>query len=159
MIVFCRLVTMSASSLDAFYGPASIPLLKASPWALFDRAWSTVMEYPADEFRFIPGKTPMATLKETLIGISLYYITIYTGWEFMRKRQPFKLNTLFMIHNFILTGVSGALLVLFLGQLIPSLWKHGLYNCICSQPGWTNELVTLYYVCLSPLYVHPRNTN
>ncbi|KAJ9295608.1 hypothetical protein DTO271G3_6064 [Paecilomyces variotii] len=149
---------MSASSLDAFYGPASTALLKSSPWALFDRAWTSVTGYPADEFKFIPGKTPMATLKETLIMISLYYITIYTGWEFMRKREPFKLNTLFMIHNFILTGVSGALLVLFLGQLLPSLWKHGVYNCICGDPGWTDPLVTLYYLNYLTKYVELLDT-
>lgn len=121
-------------------------MLKTSPWTLFDRAWTSVVGYPAAEFRFIPGKTPMGTMKETLLMVSLYYVVIYTGWEFMRKRQPFKLNTLFMAHNFILTAISAALLVLFLEQLIPSLWKHGLYSCICQDAGWTDHLVTLYYV-------------
>ncbi|KAL1853498.1 Fatty acyl-CoA elongase/Polyunsaturated fatty acid specific elongation enzyme [Paecilomyces lecythidis] len=149
---------MSASSLDAFYGPASTALLKSSPWAVFDRTWTSVMGYPADEFKFVPGETPMGTLRETLIMISLYYITIYTGWEFMRKREPFKLNTLFMIHNFVLTGISGALLVLFLGQLVPSLWKRGVYDCICGNPGWTNELVTLYYLNYLTKYVELLDT-
>jgi fatty acid elongase 3 len=137
---------MSTIGLDAFYGLSGAALLKTSPWALFDQAWTSVVGYPATEFRFVPGGTPMASFKETAAMITLYYIVIYTGWEYMRKRQPFKLNALFMAHNFILTAVSGALLVLFLEQLIPALWKNGLYNCICGKPGWTNKLVVLYYV-------------
>jgi fatty acid elongase 3 len=137
---------MSTTTLNAFYGPA---LLKSSPWSLFDQAWTSVMGYPAAEFRFTPGVTPMATWTETLLMISLYYLTIYTAWELMKKREPFKLKTLFKVHNFILTAVSGALLVLFLEQLVPALWKHGLYNCMCSSPGWTDKLVVLYYVSTS----------
>lgn len=142
---------MSAGSLDALFVPAGTALLKNSPWTLFDRAWTSIVGYPAVDFRFVPGKTPMATMKETLLMISLYYIVIYTGWEFMRKRQPLKLHMLFMAHNFILTALSGALLVLFLEQIIPSLWKQGLYNCICTDVGWSDQLVTLYYVCVDCL--------
>jgi fatty acid elongase 3 len=134
---------MSTNTFDAFRGPA---LLKTSPWTLFDQAWTSVMGYPAADFRFKPGVTPIGTYKEMFLMIGLYYITIYTGWELMRKRQPFKLKTLFMLHNFTLTAVSGSLLVLFLEQLLPALWKNGLYTCICSAPGWTNQLVVLYYV-------------
>ena len=139
---------MSTTGLDTFYGPSGATLLKTSPWDLFDQAWTSVVGYPAAEFQFIPGETLMATFKETAAMITVYYIIIYTGWEFMRRRQPFKLNTLFMAHNFILTVISGALLILFLEQLVPSIWKHGLYNCICSKPGWTNRLVVLYYVSI-----------
>lgn len=137
---------MSTGGFDAFHGPSGAALLKTSPWSLFNRAWTSIIGYPATEFRFVPGETPMATFKETAAMITLYYIVIYTGWEFMRRRQPFKLKTLFMAHNFMLTAVSGALLILFLEQLIPALWKNGLYNCMCSKPGWTDKLVVLYYV-------------
>lgn len=135
---------MSAATIDALLGPA---LLKTSPWAIFNQAWTAVKGYSADEFEFIEGKTPMSTFKETGLMIAFYYLTIYTGWRWMKNREPFKLSTLFKIHNFALTAVSGALLVLFLQQLIPSLWNNGLYNCICSKPGWTDKLVVLYYVC------------
>lgn len=134
---------MATAALNIFYGPA---LLKSSPWSVFDQAWTSVVGYPATEFRFTPGITPMATVTETLLMISLYYLTIYTGWRLMKNREPFKLTTLFMLHNLVLTAVSGALLVLFLEQLVPALWRHGLYSCMCSSPGWTNKLVVLYYV-------------
>lgn len=135
---------MSAKTMDAFRGPALLKI--ASPWSMFDQAFTSIMGYPADQFNFKAGKTPMSTMKETALMISFYYLTIFTGWKMMKNRQAFKLSTLFKIHNFLLTAVSGALLVLFIEQLAPSLWNHGLYNCICSAPGWSDKLVILYYV-------------
>ena len=64
----------------------------------------------------------------------------------MRNRPAFKLNDLFLIHNFYLTAISGILLVLFIEQLTPTIWKHGLFFTICDAGGWTGPLVTLYYV-------------
>ena len=64
----------------------------------------------------------------------------------MRDRPAFKLNGLFLVHNFYLTAISGALLALFVQQLVPTLWNQGLYDTICGGGGWTNELNTLYYV-------------
>ena len=74
----------------------------------------------------------------------------------MRNRQPYKLNGLFMAHNFILTVISGALLVLFAEQLIPTLWKHGLYENICGESGWTQPLLVLYYVSLFRERIYPN---
>lgn len=53
-----------------------------------------------------------------------------------------------MIHNLGLTVISGTLLALFIEQLLPTLWRHGVFFAICNENGgWTKELVTLYYVC------------
>lgn len=123
----------------------------ASPWAAFDKLWTSTMGYSADEFQFAPGKTSMATSTESLAFIACYYAVVLGGREFMKTQPALKLNGLFKVHNFILSTGSAALLVLFLEQIVPSLWKNGLYNCICSTGGWTNKLVTLYYVG------HPEN--
>ena len=104
------------------------------------------MGYPAEEFKFVEGKTPMSTLSETITMIVVYLIVVFGGREIMKNREPYKLNTLFKIHNFMLTAVSGALLVLFAEQLIPTLWRKGLYDNICGASGWTQPLVVLYYV-------------
>lgn len=133
---------MSKITIDALVAP----VLKMSPWSMFDQAWTSIMGYSAQDFRFIGGETPMSTLKETGVMIAVYYFTIFTGYHYMKNREALKLSTLFKIHNFMLTAVSGALLVLFLEQIIPSLWNNGLYKCICSKPGWTDRLVVLYYV-------------
>lgn len=107
------------------------------------------MGYPAEKFRFVPEETPFSTLTETVSMIILYVVVIFGGRELMRNRQPLKLNGLFKVHNFMLTAISGALLVLFAEQLIPSLWRSGLYDNICGASGWTDKLVILYYVRLS----------
>lgn len=117
-----------------------------SPWQLLDQAWMTVFGKHAEDFRFIPGQTPLSTLKETTVMLVVYYTVILGGREWMRNRPAFKLNTLFLIHNFYLTAISGSLLVLFLQQLIPTIWAHGIYDTICGAGGWTDKLVVLYYL-------------
>lgn len=117
-----------------------------SPWQLLDKAWMTVFGYHAEDFQFKSGGTPLSTLKETAAMLAIYYTVILGGREWMRRRPAFKLNTLFLIHNFYLTAISGSLLVLFLEQLIPRLWSHGLYDGICGAGGWTDKLVVLYYL-------------
>lgn len=131
------------SSLDA----KSVQLGDLSPWRIFDRVWASSMGYHADKLDITPGATPMLTLKETAAVLVSYYIIVLGGREFMRSRPAFKLNDLFLIHNFYLTAISGALLVLFLEQLVPTLWKTGVFETICGDGGWTGPLVTLYYVC------------
>jgi len=117
-----------------------------SPWKVFDKIWTTTMGYPAEQFDFVPGKSPIGTLNETVGVIVLYYAVILGGREWMRNRPAYKLNTLFKMHNFILTVISGSLLILFAEQLIPTLRQGGLYNAICGSGGWTRPLIILYYV-------------
>jgi hypothetical protein len=130
-----------------------------SPWANFDTLWTSAMGYPAGEFKFVPGKTPFSTLKETSAMICLYLVVIFGGREFMRNRPAYKLNGLFMVHNFCLTAISGALLVLFSQQLLPTLWNHGLYENICGADGWTQPLVLLYYVSFGEIHSYWNRTH
>jgi fatty acid elongase 3 len=116
-------------------------------WPIFSKAFGAVVGYPADDFKFVPFETPMSTLKSTSIFIVVYYAIIFGGREWMRNREPFKLKTLFLIHNFYLTAISGVLLVLFLEQLIPTVVRGGVFHAICDMDGgWTQPLVVLYYV-------------
>jgi fatty acid elongase 3 len=116
-------------------------------WPIFDKAFEAVVGYPASEFKFVEGVTPMSTFKETAIALVAYYIIIFGGRELMKNRPAFKLNTLFMIHNFYLTAISATLLALFIEQLLPTLYRHGLFFTICDhQGGWTQPLIVLYYV-------------
>lgn len=116
-------------------------------WPYFSKAFNAVAGYPAEDFRFVPGKTPMSTLKETGIFVAVYYTIIFGGRFLMRNREPFKLQTLFLIHNFYLTAISFVLLVLFIEQLLPTLARGGIFHAICHHDGgWTQPLVVLYYV-------------
>jgi fatty acid elongase 2/fatty acid elongase 3 len=117
-------------------------------WPIFDKAFTAVMGYHPQDFDFQPRVTPMSTMKESGFAILIYYIIIFGGRELMRNRPAYKLNGLFMIHNFYLTAISGALLALFLEQLIPTVYNHGIFYAICDvKGGWTSPLVMLYYVC------------
>ena len=89
----------------------------------------------------------MSTSYETATTIFLYYALVLSGREFMRNRRAFNFNRLFMVHNFCLTLVSGALLLLFAQQLVPTIRMHGTYYSICGPGGWTTQLASLYYVC------------
>jgi fatty acid elongase 3 len=116
-------------------------------WPIFDKAWTAVVGYSANDFKFVPFETPMSTLKSTSIFIVIYYAIIFGGRELMRNREPFKLKTLFLIHNFYLTAISGILLVLFIEQLVPTVVRGGIFHAICDYDGgWTQPLVVLYYV-------------
>jgi fatty acid elongase 3 len=136
---------MSVASFPT-YDPIVLGPMSLSPWTNFDRLWASVMGYPADEFEFHSGVTALSTFKETAAVIALYLVVVFGGREFMRNRKPLQLNGPFMAHNLILTVVSAALLALFAEQLLPTLWKYGLYENICGGSGWTRPLVALYYV-------------
>lgn len=126
--------------------PGVIGPISLSPWANFDKAFTAIVGYPTEKFDFIPGTTRMSTFTEAAACCVAYLVIILGGREIMRNQSPFQLNALFKLHNLFLTIISAGLLVLFLEQMIPSLWKYGIYKNICDAPGWTQPLVTLYYV-------------
>lgn len=116
-------------------------------WPHFDKLYTAVMGYSALDFNFVPGETPMSTFKATAALLSTYYITVFAGREIMKNRTSWKLNGLFMVHNLYLTIISATLLALFIEQLLPTLWRNGIFFAICdARGGWTKPLVTLYYV-------------
>jgi hypothetical protein len=116
-------------------------------WPLFEKVYTMIAGSSPNKFVFVPGVTPMSTLTATATMLVTYYVTVFTGRELMKKREPFKLNGLFMVHNLILATISGMLLALFIEQLIPTVWRHGIFYAICDiRGGWTTPLVKLYYV-------------
>ncbi|RKF61597.1 Elongation of fatty acids protein 2 [Golovinomyces cichoracearum] len=116
-------------------------------WPIFDRIFYSVKGYHADEFEFNPAGTPMASTKSAFTAIVTYYVVILGGRELMRSRPAVKLNTIFKFHNFFLSSFSGALLLMFLEQIVPTIYHHGLFFSICDPAGgWTPQLVILYYL-------------
>jgi fatty acid elongase 3 len=116
-------------------------------WPLFDKLYEKVVGTPASQFDFIPGETSLSTIPEVAGAIAAYYITIFAGYHIMKNQPALKLNYLFMAHNIILTIISGGLLALFIEQMFPILWRHGVFYSVCSSNCWTQPIVTLYYVC------------
>ena len=116
-------------------------------WPIFEKLFSSVRGYSPQDFKFVPGQTPMSTFSATATTLVIYYVTVLGGRELMRNRPAFKLNALFMVHNLYLTIISGGLLALFIEQLVPTVWRRGVFFAICDhQGGWTPQLVILYYV-------------
>ena len=117
-------------------------------WPIFDKCFDKILGYPAHDFNFLPGYTPLSTIPEVAGAIAAYYVVIYSGYYLMKNQPAFKLNGLFMAHNLFLTILSGALLALFIEQIFPIIWRMGILYSICSPNCWTQKIVTLYYVCL-----------
>jgi len=130
------------------YGPPTLERpFGVALWPVFAKVWESLFGFAPEQFRFVPGKVPMASATETTVALVAYYIIILGGREFMRDRPAMKLNGLFKIHNFYLTFISGALLALFIEQLLPTLYNHGVFYTICAADGgWTEPLVVLYYL-------------
>lgn len=144
-----------ASAPATFYEQLPLPTLDRPfgihLWPIFDKLWTAVVGYSANDFKFVPFETPMSTLKSTSIFIVVYYIIIFGGRELMRNREPFKLKSLFLIHNLYLTAISAFLLALFIEQLLPTVVRKGIFFAICNHDGgWTQPLVVLYYVSKIP---------
>ena len=116
-------------------------------WPYFDNVFTVIKGYHPQDFVFTPRVTPMSSLKEAGGLIVAYYLIVFGGRELMKNRPAFKLNGLFMIHNFYLTAISAILLALFTEQLVPTVYRHGIFYAICDHKGgWTDHLVILYYV-------------
>nr|AEH41463.1 fatty acid elongase [Endocarpon pusillum] len=128
-------------------------------WPIFAKVYSAIMGYSPTDFRFVPGVTPMSTLKETAVTLGAYYVIVLGGREVMRTRKPFVINGLFMLHNFYLTAISATLLALFIEQLLPTVARKGVFFAICDhEGGWTKELVALYYLNYLTKYLELLDT-
>ncbi len=148
------MASLAASILDKIPIPTLDRPFCIHLWPIFDKAWEALLGYPASDFRFQANVTPMSTLRDTGIFIVIYYAIIFGGRELMRNREPYTLKTLFLIHNFYLTAISGILLALFVEELLPTVVRKGVFYAICDRDGgWTQPLVVLYYVC--PSLAHP----
>jgi hypothetical protein len=116
-------------------------------WPIFNVFYKHATGQNATDFEFVYGKTPIGTLQIAGSLIIAYYAIIFGGYFLMKNVSAFKLKFLFQLHNLMLTLISGGLLVLFLEELIPTLYNHGIFYAICNRSGgWTKPLVTLYYV-------------
>lgn len=139
-----KTIDVQAPSLDRPFG--------VHLWPIFDAVFTKVTGASANDFSFVHGSTPISTMKESFSIIVAYYAIIFGGREIMRNFAPFKLRLLFQIHNLGLTLISGALLALFIEQLLPTVVRNGIFYGICHYDGgWTKPLVVLYYVCFTSM--------
>ncbi|KAG0045599.1 hypothetical protein BGZ83_009219 [Gryganskiella cystojenkinii] len=112
----------------------------------FGQAYELVTGNPISSFVFQEGVTPLSTKYEVAMWTVTYFIVIFGGRQIMKNQEAFKLKPLFIFHNFLLTIASGALLLLFIENLVPILSRHGLFYAICNDGAWTQRLELLYYL-------------
>ncbi|KAK9476546.1 GNS1/SUR4 family-domain-containing protein [Lipomyces japonicus] len=115
-------------------------------WDAFTEASKFLFKWDPSKFEFVQGTLPWSTLTPVIVTIASYYVVILGGRKIMTGFQPFKFTFLFRVHNLLLTFISGLLLLLFIEQLFPILYRHGLFYAICNEGAWTQPIVTLYYL-------------
>ncbi|EIM83410.1 elongase of fatty acids ELO [Stereum hirsutum FP-91666 SS1] len=95
---------------------------------------------------WVPGASPLSnqsTVVGTLVG---YLVTIFSIREIMKTRQAKRLQYLFQLHNLLLTSGSALLLVLMAEEILPILWKNGLFYAMCNEGAWTERLEFYYMI-------------
>ncbi|KAK9472839.1 elongation of fatty acids protein-like protein [Dipodascopsis tothii] len=127
-------------------------------WSVFSHVCQRVLAWDPNEFRFVQGELPQSTVTPMALTIVAYYVVILGGRELMRDRPAFKLSALFQLHNVLLSGFSALLLALFFEQILPVVYRHGIYYAVCNEAAWTQPLVTLYYLNYMTKYVELLDT-
>ncbi|KAF5375032.1 hypothetical protein D9758_000283 [Tetrapyrgos nigripes] len=94
---------------------------------------------------YIPGKTPLSTTPTVLSALISYLVVIFGIQAAMKNQPPRKLNALFQVHNVILSSGSLLLLVLMMEEIVPIIWKEGIFDGMCAPPSWT-ERMEFYYM-------------
>lgn len=117
-------------------------------WPIFDYIFEKITHYLADDFRFVHNDTFLANGYQAIAVIVVYYVVIFGGRSLStRLNMPaLKLNFLFQLHNLVLTVISLVLFLLIFEQIVPILYRHGLFYAICDKGAFAPRLVTLYYL-------------
>lgn len=93
---------------------------------------------------WVPGETPLSTTPVVISALVSYLVIIFGTQFIMGNKQPIQLNTIFRIHNVILSSGSALLLTLMMEEVLPILYRDGLFNALCHENSWTPVRVTLY---------------
>lgn len=95
---------------------------------------------------YVNGKTPFSTLQEVVPALVAYLVIIFGTQWFMKDKPAYKLQVPFQIHNIFLSSGSLLLMSLILEEVVPMVWKNGLFWGMCSDDMWTNRLEFYYMI-------------
>jgi len=99
----------------------------------FVKAYTLVTGKNPNDFAFVRGVTPLSTRNEVVIALITYFAVIFGGQLLVKNLPVIKLKFIFQVHNLLLTLSSLALLVLFSEQLIPILFRNGIFYSVCNH--------------------------
>lgn len=86
---------------------------------------------------YVEGETPLSTTPAVLATLVSYLAVIFGIQAVMKNQSPHKLTPFFQTHNVILCTGSLVLLVLMLEEILPIMWKNGIFNALCAEEAWT----------------------
>jgi hypothetical protein len=125
---------ISLSFVDISLPPRrSLPM---APLADFILAHVPLPKVPYHYTHYVVGKTPMSTPTEVWPTLAAYLVIIFGTQAFMKSRPAFKLQIPFQIHNIFLSAGSLLVLLLIAEEVIPMVWKHGLFWGMCNEGMW-----------------------
>ena len=109
-----------------------------APLADFILSYVPLPSIPYYLTQYVPGKTPMSTPQEVFPTLVAYLVIIFTTQWFMKDKSALKLQIPFQIHNVFLSSGSLLLMSLILEEVIPMVWKNGVFWGMCSTDMWTS---------------------
>jgi fatty acid elongase 3 len=92
---------------------------------------------PRHLYSYVEGQTPLSTPPVVFASLAGYLALIFGIQAVMKNREPQRLNTLFQAHNIFLSGGSLLLLVLLIEEIVPIIWKTGIFKAMCADESWT----------------------
>lgn len=101
-----------------------------------------------NDFHFVIGETPLSTWATpfTVIPIYLFLIKL-VQWIVAKRGKPYKLKTLFFIHNAFLSLGSLILMVPLVYDVANLMLKNGFWNVFCDMNDqfWHGRIYYIYY--------------
>ena len=114
---------------------------------------------PYEWTHYVPGKTPMSTPHEVFPALVAYLVIIFGVQAWMKNRPPLKLQFLFRIHNAFLTSGSLLLVTLMMEEVLPLVYKNGVFWGMCNVKMWSEVSDTLPLSCPTRIYVSYRDSS
>ena len=118
-----------------------------APLADFILSYVPLPSVPYYLTQYVPGKTPLSTPQEVFPTLVAYLVIIFTTQWFMKDKSALKLQIPFQIHNVFLSSGSLLLMTLILEEVIPMVWKNGVFWGMCSTDMWTSVRLSRVVSC------------
>ncbi|TFK89950.1 elongase of fatty acids ELO [Polyporus arcularius HHB13444] len=101
---------------------------------------------PYELTHYVPGKTPLSTPQQVFPTLAAYLVIIFGIQAWMKNKPPYRLQFLFRFHNAFLTIGSLLLVLLIMEEVVPAVYKHGVFWGLCNVNMWSERLEFYYMI-------------